>query len=41
MRGKEFLPYVQELPKDSTSQKVKGKAEMAKGGKVPVLPKVS
>lgn len=30
----EFLPYVKELPKDSTSMKAKGKAE----GKAPKLP---
>lgn len=35
----EFLPYTKELPKDSTSLKAKGKAEMAKGGKEPKLPK--
>ena len=34
----EFLPYVKELPKDSTSLKAKGKAEMSKGGKAPVVP---
>lgn len=34
MRGKEFIPYVKELPKDSTSLKAKGKAE-GKGEKVP------
>ena len=33
----EFLPYVKELPKDSTSLKAKGKVD-AKGG-VPKLPK--
>lgn len=35
----EFLPYVKELPKDSTSLKAKGKAEMPKGGALPKLPK--
>jgi len=35
----EFLPYVKELPKDSTSLKAKGKAD-AKGGGVPKLPEV-
>jgi len=35
----EFLPYVKELPKDSTSLKAKGKAEMTKGGATPKLPK--
>ena len=36
----EFLPYVRELPKDSTSLKVKGKAEgKAAGGAAPKLPK--
>lgn len=35
----EFLPYVKELPKDSTSLKAKGKAADAKGG-VPKLPNV-
>ncbi|KAF1346744.1 serine-tRNA ligase [Delphinella strobiligena] len=34
----EFLPYVKELPKDSTSLKAKNKAE-AKGGAAPQLPK--
>ncbi|KAK3637855.1 Cytosolic seryl-tRNA synthetase [Elasticomyces elasticus] len=34
----EFLTYTKELPKDSTSLKAKGKAEM-KGGEVPKLPK--
>ena len=34
----EFLPYVKELPKDSTSLKAKGKAEQ-KGGGIPKLPK--
>lgn len=34
----EFLPYVKELPKDSTSLKAKGKAETPKGG-VAKLPK--
>ena len=34
----EFLPYVKELPKDSTSLKAKGKAD-AKGGGVAKLPK--
>lgn len=33
----EFLPYVKELPKDSTSQRGKGKAE-AKGGATAKLP---
>lgn len=33
----EFLPYVKELPKDSTSLKAKGKAE-AKGGAPPKVP---
>lgn len=33
----EFLPYVKELPKDSTSLKAKGKAETKAGG-VPKLP---
>lgn len=33
----EFLPYVKELPKDSTSLKAKGKAEQKAGG-VPKLP---
>lgn len=33
----EFLPYIKELPKDSTSLKAKGKVD-AKGG-VPKLPK--
>ena len=33
----EFLPYVKELPKDSTSLKAKGKAD-AKGGGAPKLP---
>jgi len=28
----EFLPFVKDLPKDSTSLKAKGKAETAKGG---------
>lgn len=35
----EFLPYVKELPKDSTSLKAKGKAEMTKGGGTPKVPK--
>ena len=35
----EFLPYVKELPKDSTSLKAKNKAADAKGG-VPKLPDV-
>ena len=35
----EFLPYVKELPKDSTSVKAKGKAADAKGG-VAKLPNV-
>ena len=35
----EFLPYVKELPKDSTSLKAKGKAADAKGG-TPKLPNV-
>ena len=34
----EFLPYVKELPKDSTSLKAKGKAEGKIGG-TPKLPK--
>lgn len=34
----EFLPYVKDLPKDSTSLKAKGKAE-AKGQPAPKLPK--
>lgn len=34
----EFLPYVKELPKDSTSLKAKGKAEMTKGGSAPKIP---
>jgi len=34
-----FLPFVKELPKDSTSLKAKGKAEMPKGGAMPQLPK--
>ena len=34
----EFLPYVKDLPKDSTSLKAKGKAD-AKGGQPPQLPK--
>lgn len=33
----EFLPYTKELPKDSTSLKAKGKAEM-KGGAAPKIP---
>ena len=33
----EFLPFVKELPKDSTSLKAKGKAEM-KGGAAPKIP---
>ena len=33
----EFLPFVKELPKDSTSLKAKGKAEM-KGGSAPKIP---
>lgn len=35
----EFLPYTKELPKDSTSLKAKGKADMTKGGALPKLPK--
>ncbi|KAK3716861.1 Cytosolic seryl-tRNA synthetase [Vermiconidia calcicola] len=36
----EFLPYVKELPKDSTSLKAKGKAEgKAGGGPAPKVPK--
>lgn len=35
----EFIPYVKELPKDSTSLKAKGKADNAKGG-APKLPEV-
>ncbi|RMZ09031.1 hypothetical protein D0862_03769 [Hortaea werneckii] len=35
----EFLPYTKELPKDSTSLKAKGKAEMPKGGGAPKVPK--
>ena len=35
----EFLPYTKELPKDSTSLKAKGKAEMTKGGGAPKVPK--
>jgi len=35
----EFLPYVKELPKDSTSLKAKGKDE-SKGGKPPKVPAV-
>lgn len=35
----EFLPYVKELPKDSTSVKAKGKAGDGKGGAAPKLPK--
>jgi seryl-tRNA synthetase len=35
----EFIPFVKELPKDSTSLKAKGKAEQAKGGAAPKLPK--
>jgi seryl-tRNA synthetase len=34
----EFLPYVKELPKDSTSLKAKGKAD-GKAGAAPKLPK--
>ncbi|EME82439.1 uncharacterized protein MYCFIDRAFT_165530 [Pseudocercospora fijiensis CIRAD86] len=34
----EFLPYVKELPKDSTSLKAKGTAEQKKGGGKPQLP---
>ena len=35
----EFLPYVKELPKDSTSLKAKGKVESGKsGGGVAKLP---
>ena len=34
----EFLPYTKELPKDSTSLKAKGKADMVKGGGVPKVP---
>ena len=34
----EFLPYVKELPKDSTSLKAKGRPADAKGG-APKLPK--
>lgn len=36
----EFLPYIKELPKDSTSLKAKGKAADAKGGGLPKLPNV-
>jgi len=35
----EFLRYQKDLPKDSTSLKAKGKAEMPKGGATPKLPK--
>ncbi|KAI7461318.1 Serine--tRNA ligase, partial [Hortaea werneckii] len=35
----DFLPYTKELPKDSTSLKAKGKAEMPKGGGAPKVPK--
>ena len=34
-----FLPYVNELPKDSTSLKAKGKAD-TKGGEAPKVPAV-
>ncbi|PPJ50742.1 hypothetical protein CBER1_08128 [Cercospora berteroae] len=34
----EFLPYVKELPKDSTSLKAKGVADQKKGGGKPQLP---
>lgn len=34
----EFLPYVKELPKDSTSLKAKGKAADNKSGTAPKLP---
>ena len=36
----EFLPFVKELPKDSTSLKAKGKADMPKGGGAPKVPGV-
>jgi seryl-tRNA synthetase len=35
----EFLPYVKELPKDSTSLKAKAKADAPKDGGVAKLPK--
>ena len=35
----EFLPYVKELPKDSTSLKAKGEAKTPKGGVAPKVPK--
>ncbi|KAI7626127.1 Serine--tRNA ligase, partial [Hortaea werneckii] len=35
----DFLPYTKELPKDSTSLKAKGKADMPKGGGAPKVPK--
>lgn len=36
--GKEFIEYTKELPKDTTSQKAKGKVDPKKGGGQPKVP---